>query len=451
MSRITREEAKNLGLASLGAMLEYYDFVVFVFVAAALGSAMFPPDSSPWLRLVQVFSIYAIGYFVRPVAGLVIAHFADRVGRKRLFILTIFLMSVPTLLMGLLPTYGQIGIGAPLLLLALRILQGCAVGGELPSAAVFVTEHARPGRLFLASGTLHCVVHCGLLLGSGSAAIAAVIGNAFPDAPSLAWRLPFIVGGVFGLMAAYLRRQLAETPLFAQLRATRAAVRLPLGTVLRRHRTACLFGLLVFSVQSVTSSVFLQYMSTYLITQFHVAPAAVFSASAVGVLGLALSMPLWGMCADRFGPARTIAVGTLAAGSIATWFFSRLEAGQTEAAELFWSFLPVGIACGCVIALVPGLIASLFPTAVRQTGYAIPYNFGSAILSGPGPLVLAWSVRQFGVLSPLYFFLVACAAALCAAALVGSIPRYLGQSWGQSGDVEPASADTVTQAQELLP
>jgi MFS family permease len=208
VSRITGEELRNLALASLGA------------------------------------SIYAIGYFVRPIAGLVIAHFADRVGRKRLFILTIFLMSVPTLLIGLLPTYGQIGIGAPLLLLTLRILQGCAVGGELPSAAVFVTEHARPGRLFLASGTLHCVVHCGLLLGSGSAAIAALIGHMVPDASSLSWRLPFVLGGLFGLTAAYLRRRLSDTPLFSNLRAERQAVRLPLGTVLRRYRTACLFGLL---------------------------------------------------------------------------------------------------------------------------------------------------------------------------------------------------------------
>lgn len=441
MSRITREEFRNLGLASLGAMLEYYDFVVFVFVAVALGSAMFPAGSSPWLRSVQVFSIYAIGYFVRPVAGLVIAHFADRVGRKRLFILTIFLMSVPTFLMGLLPTYEQIGIAAPLLLLALRILQGCAVGGELPSAAVFVTEHARPGRLFFASGSLHCVVHCGLLLGSGSAAIAAAVSHQFPDAPSLAWRLPFLVGGVFGLTAAYLRRHLGETPLFSQMRATRAAIRLPLGTVLTTYRTACLFGLLVFLVQSFTSSIFLQYMSTYLIANFGFASTTVFSASAVGVSGLALSMPLWGLCADRFGAARTIAAGTVAAMLTATWFFTGLVAGRIDGAGLAWSFLPVGISCGYMIALVPGLIASLFPTPVRQTGYAVPYNFGSAMFSGPGPLVLAWAVGRFGTLSPLYLFLAACLVALCVAALVGGVPRYLGQEVGRTRQPDAVTAE----------
>ena len=432
MSRITREELRNLGLASLGAMLEYYDFVVFVFVAVALGNAMFPAGSSPWLRSVQVFSIYAIGYFVRPVAGLVIAHFADRVGRKRLFVLTIFMMSVPTFLMGLLPTYDQIGVGAPLLLLGLRILQGCAVGGELPSAAVFVTEHARPNRLFFASGSLHGVVHCGLLLGSGSAAIAAIVAAHVPDAPSLAWRLPFLVGGVFGLTAAYLRRHLGETPMFSQLRATRSALKLPLGTVLKTYRKACAFGLLVFLVQSFTSSIFLQYMSTYLIANFRFDTATVFSAGVIGVSGLALSMPLWGLCADRFGPARTIAAGAVLSALAATWFFTGLASGRIGTAELVWSFLPVGLSCGYMIALVPGLIASLFPTVVRQTGYAIPYNFGSAMFSGPGPLVLAWSVGQFGTLSPLYLFLVACAVALCVAMTLGAVPRYLGQESGEA-------------------
>ena len=429
VNRIGRTELRNLGLASLGAMLEYYDFVVFVFVAVALGKSIFPEQMSPWLRDLQVFSIYAIGYFVRPVAGLVVAHFADRIGRKRLFVITIFMMSVPTFLMGLLPSFAQIGVAAPVLLLVLRILQGCAVGGELPSAAVFIAEHAPPRRLFLASGSLHGVVHLGLLLGAGSAALAALVAGRFPEHGDLAWRLPFIVGGLFGLTAAYLRRSLEESPLFAQLHAERkAAVRLPLATVLRDYRKACGFGLLVFFVQSVTSSVFLQYMSSYMITQFHIPAATVFSVNAAGVLCLAASMPLWGMAADRFGFGRVAATGAVAAALTGTWFFTHLAANQGDFWALLWSLALVGGTCSCVIALVPGLIASLFPTAVRQTGYAIPYNFGSALFSGAGPLALAWAVRSFGVIAPLYVFLVGCGVAILAALLVSHVTRYLGRA-----------------------
>ncbi len=167
----TRQDNKNLGLASLGAVLEYFDFQVYVFVAAAISVGFFPAGASPWLAQLQAFGIYALGYLVRPVAGITIAHFADRIGRKKLFVFTVLLMSVPTFLMGLLPTYAMIGWLAPALLLLLRLLQGCAVGGELPAAAVFVSEHAPARRLGLSSGVFQAVTNCGLLLGAGAAGL----------------------------------------------------------------------------------------------------------------------------------------------------------------------------------------------------------------------------------------------------------------------------------------
>ena len=154
----------------MGALLEYFDFQVYVFVAAALGEALFPPGASTWVSQVQTFGIYAVGYLVRPVAGVVIAHYADRIGRKKLFIFTVLLMSVPTMLMGLLPTYETAGWFAPIALLVLRILQGCAVGGEIPGASVFVSEHAPPNHLRFSSGFFFGVINLGLLLGAGVAA-----------------------------------------------------------------------------------------------------------------------------------------------------------------------------------------------------------------------------------------------------------------------------------------
>jgi MFS family permease len=139
-----RRARRNIRLGSLGAALEYYDFVAYLYVATLIGQAFFPADMSDTIRLVQTLAIYSTGLLIRPVAGILIARVADRVGRKRLFILTVAVMSVATLLIGLLPTYAQVGWLAPALLLLLRLAQGCAVGGELPAAAVFVSEHARP-------------------------------------------------------------------------------------------------------------------------------------------------------------------------------------------------------------------------------------------------------------------------------------------------------------------
>ena len=426
MQAKTRDDAKNVGLASLGAALEYFDFIVYAFVAVALGRAFFPPDSSDLLKEVQVFSIYAVGYFVRPVAGLVIAHYADRIGRKKLFVLTVLLMSIPTFLMGVLPTYAQVGWLAPLLLLVLRIAQGCAVGGELPGAAVFVSEHARRDRLLFSSGCLHGVVHLGLVLGAGAAILAGLVAASNPNWSQLAWRLPFLIGGVSGLIAAYLRRHLAETPQFLAIHERRGAtLRVPLVAVLRQHRGACLVGLGVMFYQSVTAALFTQYLQGYLVASAHVPGAVASSANLLGIAVFALSMPFWGWIADMIGAARTIGLTACVSLATAAYLFAHLPV--QDGGDVTWLFVPIALTSGAITALVPGLVSSLFPTEMRQSGYAFPYNVGAALFAGPALLVLAWSVRSYGIWSAWAIYAIACVAACIAALALRSRPRYLGE------------------------
>src|SRR5690606_22438104 len=210
---LSRQQLKTLALASLGGALEFYDFVVFVFFAGTMGALFFPHDMPGWLKLVQTFGIFAAGYLARPLGGVVMAHFGDLSGRKRMFMLSILLMAIPTLLMGLLPTYDRIGVAAPLLLLLLRILQGAAIGGEAPGAWVFVSEHAGPRHRNLACGALSAGLCAGILIGS---LVARALNAGFDEATLLdwGWRLPFVIGGIFGLLAMFLRRKLNESPVF---------------------------------------------------------------------------------------------------------------------------------------------------------------------------------------------------------------------------------------------
>ena len=427
MTQSIKTHYRNLVLASLGAVLEYYDFIVFVFVAAAISQAFFPPEVSPWIRQIQTFSIYAVGYLVRPVAGIILAHFADRIGRKKIFVFNVVLMSVPTFAIGLLPTYGEVGWIAPLLLVILRILQGCAMGGEIPSAAVFVSEHAPPSRLNFVSGTLHMVQHFGLLLGMCGAALAGFVASLNPSLSALNWRLPFLVGGVLGLTAAYLRRRLQETPLFIKLREEREVTEhAPLKVVLTQHGKACLIGLGLVFVLSLTATTYFQYMVTHLIMQFHVPQSNVFTANIIGVLAFAIPMPLWGVLADRIGQEKVIITGAILSALVTFWFFTTLPSHAGDVTSLSLSFIPVGLCCGIVIALLPGLISSLFPTAVRQSGYAFPYNIGAAVFAGLTPLVLSVLVRDYGLMSPMYYVLVGCAVALVIGLVLGHTRRYLG-------------------------
>jgi len=138
---LNRQDYRTLTLAALGGALEFYDFIIFIFFASVIGELFFPADIPEWLRQLQTFGIFAAGYLARPLGGLIMAHFGDSLGRKKMFSLSILLMALPTLAMGLLPTFASIGLAAPLLLLLLRVLQGAAIGGEVPGAWVFVAEH----------------------------------------------------------------------------------------------------------------------------------------------------------------------------------------------------------------------------------------------------------------------------------------------------------------------
>ncbi|BCF94089.1 MFS transporter (plasmid) [Paraburkholderia largidicola] len=423
---LNRREARMVGLAALGAMLEFYDFVVYLFVATALGDAFFPPDVSPWTRQIETFAIFAIGYLVRPVAGIVMAHFGDTVGRKKMFIFLIILMAVPTFLIGVLPTYEQAGMLAPIMLLTLRALQGCAVGGELPGAAVFAAEHASPTRLGATSGTLHGVVHLGLVLGTGAAALAAIIAAKL-DMPSLAWRLPFLAGGVFGLAAAWLRRHLEESPLYAQMRQVeRKPAATPLKAVLTDHAGACLFGLSLMFVMAVLVTLFFQFVPAMIVTAWQVPRQDVLHANIWGTLALAVSMPLWGRVSDRLGWARMLAIGAVLNLLAAIWFFHMLPGVVAAHDALAPLFCVEGAAVASIIAQVPGLTASLFPTSVRQSGYAVPYNVGAALFAGLCPVVLSWLVREFGLSAPLYPVIVAVIVSGCLAIGLPRVRLYLG-------------------------
>src|SRR5690606_8290723 len=240
-----RRDYRTLGLAALGGALEFYDFVVFVFFAKVIGAAFFPDDLPEWLRQLQTFGIFAAGYLARPIGGIVIAHFGDLLGRKRMFTFSIILMAVPTLAMGLLPTYATLGAIAPVLLLLLRILQGAAIGGEVPGAWVFVSEHVPARHTGFAVGTLTAGLTFGILLGS---LVATAINTRFTpeEVFDFAWRIPFLLGGGFGILAVYLRRFLEETPVFRAMQEKKTlASELPLKTTLRRHLGAVTFCMLL--------------------------------------------------------------------------------------------------------------------------------------------------------------------------------------------------------------
>ena len=387
--RLNRHDYRTLSLAALGGALEFYDFVIYVFLAPVIGRLFFPADMPDWLRLLQTFGIFSAGYLARPLGGIVIAHFGDLLGRKRMFTLSIFLMAAPTLAIGLLPTYASIGIAAPLLLLLMRILQGVAIGGEVPGAWVFVAEHVPAQRFGLGIGTLTAGLTVGILIGSLMAgAINTIYSPA--DVAGFAWRIPFIVGGAFGFVSVYLRRFLEETPVFKEMAARRSLAReVPLKAVLREHRVATLLALALTWVLTAGIVVVILFTPTYLQQIHHIPAALALRANSLATLTLALGCLVFGWANDSFGTraAMIVGFGGLLISSYA--FYSGLPGTPVL---LMVTYGLTGFFVGAVTT-VPIVAVRSFPAAVRFSGLSFSYNLSYAIFGGLTPVVLTLWLR----------------------------------------------------------
>lgn len=400
---LTRQDFRTLALAALGGALEFYDFIIFVYLAREIGQLFFPPDTAEWLRNLQTWGLFAAGYLARPLGGIVMAHFGDRSGRKRMFTLSVFLMAVPTLLIGLLPTFANIGYAAPLALLALRIVQGAAVGGEVPGAWTFVSEHVPDHRVGFANGTLTAGLTFGILLGSLIATALNKVYNA-ADLLAFGWRIPFLIGGVFGFLAVFLRRLLAETPVFEELRRRNELVRgLPIKTVLAGHVPAVIVSILLTWVLTAGIVVVILMTPTLIQKLYAIVPADALGANSLATLGLAIGCIVYGLAADRYGAARIVAVGCALLLAMVYVLYLGLRAAPQQLNGLY---ALTGFCVG-VVGVIPTLLVRAFPPAVRFSGVSFAYNIAYAIFGGLTPLIVG-ALLKVDPLAPAHYV-----AALC--------------------------------------
>ena len=396
--RLTARDYRTLCLATLGGLLEFYDFIIFVFFANTIGELFFPPEISDWLRQFQTFGIFAAGYLARPLGGVVMAHAGDLRGRKQMFTLSIFLMALPTLGIGLLPTYSKLGFWAPVLLLLFRILQGVAVGGEVPGAWVFVSEHVHPSHVGMACGILTAGLTGGILLGSLVAAGLSMVMT-HGQLTAYGWRLPFLLGGAFGLLSMYLRRLLAETPVFEELKARRAlAAETPLKAVLRDYRGAVVLSGLLTWMLSAAIVVVILMTPALLEKMYGVAAVVVLRANSLAALGLTAGCVLAGRLTDRFGPGRVLLVGCPLLGAAAYLLYA---AATLDPWLTTFLYTLAGLTTG-IVAVVPYVMITMFPPKIRFSGISFSYNLAYAIFGGLTPIVVAWLLR-FDRLAPAHY------------------------------------------------
>ncbi len=389
-----------MGLSALGGALEFYDFIIFVFFATVIGKLFFPPDIPDWTATIQTFGVFAAGYLIRPLGGLVLAHFGDRFGRKRVFAFSIMLMALSTLGMAALPTYASIGVAAPVLLIVLRLLQGIAIGGEVPGAWTFVAEHVPFRKVGFACGFLCSGLTLGILLGSG---IAAAINTVFSpeEVAGYAWRLPFLLGGVFGLIAVFLRRWLQETPIFMEMKQSRSLItEVPLVSVLRDHVRGVIVSMVMTWILSAGIVVTTLMTATFLQKLYGYSAQQSLAATSFGTLFLIFGTAAAGAIVDKVGSGRFFTVSSIFF-AVATFAFYTYAA--TSMTVLLVLYAIMGLSVGLVGA-VPYVMVRAFPARVRFSGLSFAYNVSYAIFGGLTPFVVS-SMLPINPMAHAYYLL----------------------------------------------
>jgi len=397
---LNSNDIKILSLASLGGALEYYDFIIFIFFASTFSGQFFPADLSPFWKTLNTYGAFAIAYFMRPIGGVIMAHFGDLVGRKRMFTLSIVLMALPTFCIGFLPTFEHIGYAAPLLLLLMRMLQGIAIGGEIPGAWVFVSEHVPAKRVGIANGFVTSGLTLGILLGS---LMALLINSSFSkaDIADYAWRIPFIVGGVLGFVTVYLRGYLHETPVFKMMQELKTLNQgLPIAAVWQNHKPSILISILATWMLTAGIVVVILFAPELMKSELFSIPAKItLTMQSFTIMALALGCIVTGWLCDKIGVAKTF-IGMCAALAISSSIFYH-SIGHVDYTTLTVMYVVTGFFVG-IVGGVPYIMVHGFPAKIRFTGISFSYNLSYAVFGGFTPLFLG-IVNKINPLAASYY------------------------------------------------
>lgn len=399
---MTSSQKKLLFLSSLGGVLEFYDFIIYALFAGYLADAFFPVTNH-FVSLMITFATFALGYLVRPLGGILFGHFGDRISRKNIFTVSIFLMAIATLGIGCMPTYAQIGLIAPVLVLLCRILQGLSIGGEIPGAITYVSESI-PKQKGLACGIIFCALTMGIVIGSVAHAIFV---SFFTDAQmqSYGFRLPFIIGGVLGLIGYFMRKELHESPQFKALE--NHVEKFPLLSVFKLQWVNVIGGAFITAVCAAIITALFLFLPAYFTKVLNL-PATTYIWERTGAIALGSCLSLvFGLLTDWLNLRLLILLLCVLLAILAyPIFIIYAYFPEYYMLALLLSAILMGFSAGTI----PSLLSELFPTKIRYSGIAVSYNLGFAFFGGLTPfisLTLIYYTEQ-RIAPALYLLTVSC-------------------------------------------
>ena len=388
MSKSRPEDQKQMRrvvyASVIGSTIEWYDFFLYGIVAGIVFNSLYFPSDDPVISILLAYTTFAVGFIARPLGGVIFGHFGDKIGRKSMLVLTLLIMGVATVLIGLLPTYEQIGVAAPILLLLLRIAQGLGIGGEWGGAVLMAYEYAPKEKRGYFASLPQLGLAIGLCLASGVTAVMSML----PDEQFMAWgwRVGFIASILLVAVGLYIRLKIMDTPEFREVKATGTEVKIPFVEMIRTYPKNILLGMGARYIDGVFFNVFAVFSIVYLSRYVGVARTDALWIVSIAAIVMCFSIPYFGKLSDNWGRPKTYAIGALALAVCAFPAFWLMSSGSIVLIAI-GVIIPFGIVYAMCYGPEAALFADLFDARVRYTGISFVYQFSGIFASGLTPII----------------------------------------------------------------
>lgn len=386
-------QKKVILAGTVGNAIEWFDWTIYATFAVFFAKQFFPSDD-PTASLLATFAIFAVGFFMRPLGGIVLGIFSDHYGRKAALAVTIIMMAGGSLMIGLSPTYESIGIFAPIILVLARLLQGLSLGGEFASAATYLSEMAPKHKRGFYSSFMFFSSAIGILMASG---LAWALTSALTETQmsEYGWRIPFILGAIGGLVGMWIRKSVPDS----EMTHKKESVKNPLAVLIKRHPKETLRIVGISILTTFAFYIFVVYVPTYAIKVLGAEPQTAFAANTVGLIIFILCQPVFGWLSDKIGRKPQLIV--FAAGYL-VFFYPIIKWMDGTFASILLVELFGLVLYALYTAIGPAVMSEQFPTEVRAVGIGAPYNLMVALLGGTTPYVLTW-LQSIGKQDYFYF------------------------------------------------
>jgi metabolite-proton symporter len=404
----------------IGTTIEFFDFYIFATAAVLVFPSLFFPPGDPASATLQSFATFALAFFARPVGSAIFGHFGDRIGRKATLVAALLLMGLSTVFIGALPTYASIGVAAPLLLCVCRLGQGLGLGGEWGGAVLLATENAPPGKRAWYGMFPQLGAPIGFICSTG---VFLLLTQSLSDEEFLAWgwRIPFLASAVLVFVGLYVRLRLEETPAFKRAIENNERVRVPMLALLRSHAR-----MVVVSTFAATTTFLIFYLMTVFTLSWAVSKLGFqreqfLLLQIVGILFMALTIPLSAVVADRIGRRAMLIIATIAILAYG-FILGPLFGSATTAGALATLCLGLGL-MGLTYGPLGAALSELFPTAVRYTGASVSFNMAGIVGASLAPYAATWLAERYGVAAVGYYLSAAAAVTLLALLVMRIAPE----------------------------